>query len=82
MDVAKIFRNGRSQAIRLPKKYRFDGKEVFIKKVPGGVLLLQKDSSIWDKWEKNLNGYQEPFMENRNQPALPQKREGLDEIFD
>ncbi len=81
MDTAKIFNNGRSQAVRLPKKYRFDGTEVFIKKVPGGVLLLQKSSSVWDTWEKNLNKYPEPFMEERNQPKQPQDREDLDGLF-
>ncbi|MBW1659336.1 MAG: AbrB/MazE/SpoVT family DNA-binding domain-containing protein [Deltaproteobacteria bacterium] len=82
MDTAKIFNNGRSQAVRLPKKYRFDGQEVFIKKVPGGVVLLQKNSSIWDTWEENLNKYQEPFMEDRNQPKSSQEREDLDGLFD
>ena len=68
MDTAKIFINGRSQAIRLPKAYRFEGKEVYIKRTSEGVLLIPKDNSIWDVWEKNLNKYEEPFIKNRNQP--------------
>ena len=82
MDTAKLFTNGRSQAVRLPKSYRFEGKEVYVKKVPGGVLLLPKDNSIWDVWEKNLKKYDNPFMTQRNQPNNQQKRTGLDEIFD
>lgn len=82
MKTAKIFINGRSQAVRLPKAYRFDGNEVFIKKIPGGVLLIPKDLSIWDVWEKNLMKYDEPFMTERNQTENQQEREGLDEIFD
>jgi antitoxin VapB len=78
MDTAKLFINGRSQAVRLPKAYRFDGNEVFVKKVPGGVLLLSKTQSIWDHWEKNLMKYEDPFMTERNQPERHQKREGLD----
>jgi antitoxin VapB len=82
MDTAKIFINGRSQAIRLPKAYRFEGKEVYIKRTSEGVLLIPKDNSIWDVWEKNLNKYEEPFIENRNQPESQQERAGLDALFD
>jgi antitoxin VapB len=78
MKTAKLFRNGRSQAVRLPKAYRFEGNEVYIKKVAGGVLLISKNQSIWDLWEKNLMKYEEPFMTERNQPELQQEREILD----
>lgn len=37
--VAKLFRNGRSQAVRLPKEFRFEGDRVRVRKVPEGVLL-------------------------------------------
>jgi antitoxin VapB len=40
METAKLFTNGRSQAVRLPKAFRFEGSEVYIKKVDGGVLLI------------------------------------------
>lgn len=82
MDTAKIFINGRSQAIRLPKAYRFEGKEVYIKKTESGVLLISKDNSAWNVWEKNLNKYDKPFMTDRNQPKIQQERADLDEIFD
>lgn len=78
MKTAKLFINGRSQAVRLPKVYRFEGNEVYIKKVDGGVLLIPKNQSIWDLWERNLMKYEEPFMTERNQPKLQQKRESLD----
>ena len=81
METAKLFINGRSQAVRLPKAYRFDGNEVYIKKIPGGVLLMPKEVPLWDIWEKNLMKYDEPFMVERNQPE-PQERAGLYEIFD
>ena len=54
MDTAKLFINGRSQAVRLPKAYRFEGKEVYIKKVSQGILIIPKDKSVWGVWEKNL----------------------------
>jgi antitoxin VapB len=78
MKTAKLFINGRSQAVRLPKAYRFEGNEVYIKKMAGGVLLLPKNQSIWDLWERNLMKYEEPFMTERNQPELQQERESLD----
>lgn len=81
METAKLFVNGRSQAVRLPKAYRFEGNAVYIKKMAGGVLLLPKNQSIWDLWEGNLMKYETPFMTERNQPELQQEREGLDEIF-
>ncbi|MGB5986416.1 MAG: type II toxin-antitoxin system VapB family antitoxin [Desulfobacterales bacterium] len=82
METAKIFANGRSQAVRLPKAYRFEGNEVYIKKTAGGVLLIPKTKSVWDIWEQNLNKHTDPFMLERNQPRLEQERTGLDEIFD
>ena len=74
--------NGRSQAIRLPKKYRFKGSEVYIKKTEDGVLLIPKNDSRWDVWEKNLIKYNNRFIDDRNQPDLQQGRSDLDEIFD
>jgi antitoxin VapB len=81
MKTAKLFSNGRSQAVRLPKDFRFDGNEVYIKKIAGGVLLIPKDMTVWDIWEQNLMKYEEPFMVERNQPE-PQERAGLGEVFD
>jgi len=70
METAKLFINGRSQAVRLPKAFRFDGNEVYIKKISGGVLLIPKDITLWDIWEQNLMKYDEPFMIERNQPKM------------
>ena len=50
METAKIFLNGKSQAVRLPKNYRFNSNEVNIKKV-GEVVLLYPTG---DKWERFL----------------------------
>ena len=43
METAKIFKNGQSQAVRLPKECRFEGSEVYIKKMGDIVLLMPKD---------------------------------------
>lgn len=42
MDIAKVFMSGRSQAVRLPKEYRFDTDEVIIRRTPEGILLVPK----------------------------------------
>jgi antitoxin VapB len=80
MEIAKLFINGRSQAVRLPKAFRFEGSEVYVKKTPEGVLLMPKDASIWDIWEKNIMRHDEPFMADRDQPE-EQPRAGIDEVF-
>jgi len=81
MDTAKLFSNGRSQAVRLPKTYRFEGSEVYIKKVSQGVLIMPKNESVWSVWEENLKKYDEPFMNDRDQPDSQQERDGLNDLF-
>jgi len=54
MQTAKIFTNGRSQAVRLPKDYRFTGDDVFIKKIGKMVILLPKDDP-WSSLVKSLD---------------------------
>jgi antitoxin VapB len=72
VDVAKIFENGRSQAVRLPKQYRFKGSEVFIKKIDDIVILIPKESA-WKSLESSLKYFSEDFPD-RSQPEL-QKRD-------
>jgi len=79
MDKAKLFFNGRSQAVRLPKEYRFEGSEVYIKRVGDAVLLIPKDS-IWETFKKSLDGFSDDFMGERDQQEA-QSREDLDEIY-
>ncbi len=77
MTTAKLFQNGQSQAVRLPKEFRFDNlKEVFIKKINGMVVLIPKsDKSIWAKMYDNLDEFSDDFMQTRVQPI--QEREDL-----
>jgi antitoxin VapB len=55
-DTAKIFTSGRSQAVRLPKEYRFKGKEVYIKKENGKVILSEKPQKTWVEIFKDFQG--------------------------
>jgi len=49
--TAKLFTNGRSQAVRLPREFRFDGKEVYIRKDPAtGDVILSKRHGSWDEF--------------------------------
>jgi antitoxin VapB len=75
MKTARIFTNGRSQAVRLPKEYRFSGDEVYINKVRGIVVLIPKDDP-WLPLVNSLDHFTEDFLEDRDQPAS-QKREDM-----
>jgi antitoxin VapB len=68
MDTARIFQSGRSQAVRLPKPYRFAGKEVIVRHFGNGVLLLPIDRS-WDMLEAGLAEFEPDFVMNREQPS-------------
>ena len=75
--IAKIFKNGQSQAVRLPKEFRFENQEeLFVKKIEDGIILLPKnDKSVWDNMFDRLEEFSDDFMENRVQPV--QNREDL-----
>jgi antitoxin VapB len=68
MDTAKLFASGRSQAVRLPKAYRFEGDEVIVKRFGNGVLLLPK-TDPWRLLEEALDEFEPDFRLERSQPA-------------
>ncbi len=71
-QTAKLFKNGRSQAVRLPAKYRFEGDEVFISRVGDKVILSNKPAS-WDDFFDAGPKAPANFM-SRRKDAPPQKR--------
>jgi antitoxin VapB len=73
MKTAKLFFSGGSQAIRLPKEYRFDESDVFIKKYDNLIIVFPKNDP-WASLINSLEKFSADFMEDRNQPAQ-QKRE-------
>ena len=75
MQTAKLFQNGRSQAVRLPKDCRFSGEDVFIKRFENMVVLLPKDDP-WVSLADSLDQFSEDFLNDRNQPQ-EQLREAL-----
>lgn len=72
MDTAKIFTNGRSQAVRLPKDYRIQGKEAFITKIGDSVLLIPKKEK-WDSLFDSLTQFSDDFMDERAQPEVDER---------
>lgn len=75
MDTAKLFKNGKSQAVRLPKKFRFQGTEVYIKRIGNNVILIPKED-LWESMINALADFSDDFMADRRQPGLD-KREVL-----
>lgn len=66
---AKLFQNGQSQAVRLPKDFRFEGDKVAIKRVGKAVVLLPYNEP-WDTLLESLFMFSSDFMDERNQPPV------------
>ncbi len=66
MNRAKIFKNGDSQAIRLPKEFRFKGKEVYIRKEGNNVIISPIDDAVDRLW-KTINSLSDDFTLERDQ---------------
>jgi antitoxin VapB len=77
LATAKLFQNGQSQAVRLPKEFRFENaKEVFVKKLNGAVILIPKSNqTAWNTLFDSLENFSDDFMTSRTEPA--QEREEL-----
>jgi antitoxin VapB len=75
MRQAKLFKNGQSQAVRLPKEFRFEGESVGIKKIGPAVVLFPLDAP-WETLVEALARFSPDFMAERSQPPA-QVRENL-----
>ena len=76
MHTAKLFSNGRSQAVRLPKEYRFEADEVYIRKLGDIVILLSKDDP-WAPLVESLDLFSDDYMAERSEPTEEQTRETM-----
>ncbi|MDA3926379.1 MAG: type II toxin-antitoxin system VapB family antitoxin [Kiritimatiellae bacterium] len=76
MKTAKLFKNGQSQAVRLPKEFRFEGNTVFIQRIGRNVVLTPKEDP-WSAMFKAAKQFSSDFMNERDQGWQP-PREGLD----
>lgn len=77
MKIAKLFQNGQSQAVRLPKEFRLGGSQVFIKKMGKAVLLIPMDNP-WEPLFDSLNKFSDDFMSSRNQPKQQERKDAFE----
>jgi antitoxin VapB len=72
MTRAKVFMSGRSQAIRLPKEFRLESKEVYLQKTGTGFTVVERDP--WEVMQEGCKELSEVFFADRKQPPI-QKRD-------
>ena len=61
MLTAKLFTNGSSQAVRLPKEFRFNGTEVYVQKVGSSLMLVPKDKA-WETFLEGINEFSDDYL--------------------
>ncbi len=76
MMTAKIFENGRSQAVRLPKEYRFTSDEVMVNRI-GEIVLLMPKTGKWEGFMKAIDMFSSDYMENGRGIQTSREREDL-----
>ena len=76
MQTAKLFMNGRSQAVRLPKEFQFSGDDVYIRKHGDAVILVPKDKA-WETFLRGLDTFSEDFMSEERDQGISEEREVL-----
>jgi antitoxin VapB len=75
MQTAKLFKNGRSQAVRLPKNCRFSGDSVFIKKFEDIVMIFPEKLNPWSVLIESLDKFSEDYMDDKREKSILSKRE-------
>ena len=76
METEKLFVNGQSQAVRLPKEYRFSGSEVYIRKVGDAVMLFPKERA-WEIFLNGLNSFTDDFLSEGRYQGVQSPRQKL-----
>lgn len=79
MLTAKIFTNGSSQAVRLPKEFRFSGNEVYAQKIGDSVMLFPKERA-WETFMEGIEGFTDDYfkiLDSSNDNDIPTERESL-----
>ena len=80
MTTAKVFWSGRSQAVRLPKSFRFDADEVRIRR-HGNAVILEPIAESWAWLDAIAAPLDADFVAAATEPVPTQQRPGLDELF-
>ena len=76
MQTARLFINGRSQAVRLPKEFQFRGESVYVQKVGEAVILVPFDKE-WEVFMHALNSFSDDFMSEGRLHDVEQERDEL-----
>ena len=76
MMTAKVFKNRRSQAIRLPKECRFSSDEVVVNKIGDVVILLPKENK-WDSFMRAIEMFSDDFMADGRATDIVQEHEAI-----
>ena len=76
METAKIFKNGRSQDVRLPKRYRFDSDEVHVQQWGDAVLLIPKEK-LRQAFPDGLDSFTDDIFEDGRQQGESEERDTL-----
>jgi len=76
METAKLFKNGKSQAVRLPKEFRFGSDRVYIKRVGNAVILLPYQTP-WKTLLDSLSLFSDDFMTEREQPPVQDREDAF-----
>lgn len=74
---AKLFFHGRSQAVRLPKEFRFEGTEVYVRRVGADVVLSSQPKASMQNLLEALDEFEPGFVMERSQPPRQDDREAL-----
>jgi antitoxin VapB len=80
METAKVFWTGRSQAVRLPKEFRFEGAEVRIRR-HGNAVILEPLAEDWSWLDALAGRLDEDFVQAVNEQPVAQERRALDKLF-
>lgn len=74
MQSAKIFQNGQSQALRIPKEFRFEKKEVYLRKF-GDLVIISPEKNQWKAFLEGLDEFAEEILPDRCQPPIENREE-------
>jgi len=72
LKETRVFMNGSSQAVRIPKEFRFGCDVVYLKKVSGGVLIVPKEKRF-EAMRESLSEFTQDFLVERNQGVMEQR---------
>jgi antitoxin VapB len=76
MQTARLFINGRSQAVRLPKEYQFKGEDVYIQKIGDAVIIFPMDKE-WETFLHGLNNFSDDYFSEERDQGKNQEREEI-----